>query len=234
MTAWHNDPDLKADVLDRMRQHRADDEIVQGFYQRIDPTAASGYRGCLIGCTLPPLPDAAKPVEGWHVRVEDEYGIPQTVGYLLDRTFEGLPYGQHAEFAVAAIDAIPVGADLSLVSSHLMVDVLSDPDHGVLRHAGGEDVRAAIDTVVALYRRRVAGDEPSRNEWLRARRAAASADAAFASAAFADAAAAAAAAAFADAAAAAAAFASAAARLTHWRWVADRILHHLRNAHVSA
>lgn len=185
--AWHGDPALKAEVAARMRKHREEDEIVQGLYQLVNKEWASGYKGCLIGCTLPPQPipdhtsihaysvlgvEPVAPASGWHGRVEEVYGIVEPVGHLLDKIFENLPTedGQHALFAVASIDTIPVGADLSMVASQLMLDVLTDPTYGVHQHAEeGTEQRAAIETVTALYARRLAGDEPTREEWLDAK-----------------------------------------------------------------
>jgi len=171
--AWHSNPDLKTEVVARMTAHRADDSIIQGIYQQIDPDLASGYRGCLIGCTLPPQAKGRGPRVGWHHRVEELYGIPTDIGHLLDRIFENLPTddGQHARFAVASIEAIPVGADLSLVASRLMLDILADPAYGVLTLTIADSKRqATIERVIGLYRRRLAGDEPSRQEWLEPRK----------------------------------------------------------------
>lgn len=116
---WHGDPALKAEVLARMIAHREADEIIQGTYRIHDPEAASGYKGCLVGCTLPAeLEDTTgccdiRPREGWHRRVESLYGIPEDVAWLLDDTFEEQDtFDDAAEFAVASIEAIPVGADL--------------------------------------------------------------------------------------------------------------------------
>lgn len=123
--AWHGDPELKAEVLARMIAHREADEIIQGHYRVWDPEAASGYKGCLVGCTLPgEMEDTEKhvawhpnpinrPREGWHQRVELLYGIPADVAHLLDSTFEDQEtFDEAAEFAVASIEAIGVGADL--------------------------------------------------------------------------------------------------------------------------
>lgn len=126
MTAWHGRPELKAEVMDRLRAHRAADEIVQGLYQQSDPDSPNGYRGCAIGCTLPKQStaerdalngDGAWKTFGWHKRIEAEYGIPIYVAQMIDRTFEGLPVSMAGDFAVTVADAIPVGADLSGASS---------------------------------------------------------------------------------------------------------------------
>ncbi len=182
--AWHGDPGLKAEVLDRLRQHRAEDSIVKGIYQCIDSNLGTGYRGCAIGCTLPPQDaingvdfddEVESPDEGWHGRVEELYGIPTPIAHLIDRIFENLPTDDeaHARFAVEVIAAVPVAADLSLVVSRFLLDVLADPEHGVRRHtAEGSRRRAQVDRVIDLYRRMLAGEEIGPEQW----RAAAAAD----------------------------------------------------------
>ena len=230
--AWHGDPALKDEVLTRLREHRAADAIIQGLYQQYDPGLAVQYRGCAIGCTLPlqetnPVPgrhEVAGPGAGWHAEVERLYGIPRPVAHLIDRIFEGLPTDEAGDFAVAVIEAVPVGADLSMVSSRLMLDILADDEYGVLqRTRDGSKARTAVETVIGLYRRQLAGDEPSTEEWKKAAAAAtAAATAATAAAAYA-------AAAYAADAATYATYATYAAdaRPSHWRWTADRLIHHL-------
>lgn len=84
LIAWHNNPGLKTEVAARMAAHRAEDSIVQGLYQEAAPELATGYRGCLIGCTLP----RQREEDSWHERAEALYGIDRHVGRLLDRIFE--------------------------------------------------------------------------------------------------------------------------------------------------
>lgn len=117
--AWHGDPELKAKIVERMRQHRADDALVQGFYQKHDPAKALGYKGCAIGCLLDKQPhekgsfwESARPAGGWHLQVEEQFGILYDVAALIDDTFESLDPPHHAAFAVEVLEAIPVGADL--------------------------------------------------------------------------------------------------------------------------
>jgi len=235
--AWHSDPDLKTEVVARMKAHRADDSIIQGLYQQIDPDLASGYRGCLIGCTLPKRP--ADHDSGWHREVEALYGIPDSIGHLLDRIFENLPTedGQHALFAVASIEAIPVGADLSLVASRLMLDILAEPAYGVLdRAVAGSTRQATIERVIGLYRRRLAGDEPSRQEWLEPRKGSFGDDAVYEHVSGAAAYAAAwreGSYAFSDAMSSAAYHVGWTGSVSDWwEWAAQRLLHHLANAPV--
>lgn len=173
MRAWHGRPELKDEVLARMIQHRANDEIIRGDYQRIDPELASGYKGCAIGCSLPAQPGGKEPREGWHGRVQAEYGIRAVVAGLIDDIFESLPHGEHAAFAVDSLQAPPVGADLSRVAARLVLDVLADEQHGLARHTPvASEQRAAVDQVITLYRRYLDDDEPSPEQWASAKAAA--------------------------------------------------------------
>lgn len=126
MLSWHNNPDLKAEVVQRMREHRRLDDLIQGDYQILYPGRASGYKGCAIGCTLPlqSNQDLFRRTD-WHGLVERFYGIPQALGYLIDRTFESLPTHkmEHAAFAVDVIETIPVGVDLTPVIG-ILIDEL--------------------------------------------------------------------------------------------------------------
>jgi hypothetical protein len=121
--AWHSNPALKAEVMERLRAHRAADSFIQGFYQLADPKHVTGYRGCALGCTLPKLSrkdfaalesrDDGRP---WWERIEREYGIPAEVAGLIDYIFEEQDsFVEAADFAVAVIEAVPVGAELDRI-----------------------------------------------------------------------------------------------------------------------
>lgn len=112
--AWHGDPELKATVVRRMHQHRAADAFWQGFYQELDPEKALGYKGCALGCMVEKQQNPDR-VDSFHELVERQLGIPERVAEAIDNTFEDLDFEQCAAFAVAAVEAIPVGADLTAV-----------------------------------------------------------------------------------------------------------------------
>lgn len=116
--AWFGSGELKAWALAKMIKHREQDQIIKGHYQLDDLEKGSEYKGCLIGCTLPKRSHSGyfmlpgqQPIsaEGWHNDVENLYGIPNEVAGLLDDCFEGQPFDEAAAFAVASIEAIPVG-----------------------------------------------------------------------------------------------------------------------------
>lgn len=238
VTAWHASPDLKTEAVERMRLHRAQDEFLQGTY--VQRTNGS-YRGCFHGCLTADALLAEKGLTvrdldridpNWHREGERLFGIPEKLGYILDRMFERLPPEDCAEFAVSVTEAVPAGADLSQVVDRWVLDILADPEHGVWKYTkDGTDQRAAVEAVSGLYRRRLAGDEPARVDWDSARKAARRAAAAAYAYAYAAAAAAAADAAAAAAYAYAAAYAAADAAK---RWQAARLIHHISEAPIAA
>lgn len=116
MTAWHGSQELKDRIVARMHQHRLADAIVQGSYQIRDRELPLGYRGCAVGCLLDKQP-GLEPAAGWHGEVEKQFGIPAAVAEAIDSTFENFGIGDDShsrasDFAVAVVEAIPVGADL--------------------------------------------------------------------------------------------------------------------------
>jgi hypothetical protein len=109
--------------------------------------------------------EPATPQGGWHGEVERQYGIPERVGHIIDSTFEHLKAPAHAAFAVEVIDAIPVGADLSLVADTLWLEALTDSEVGVYAQDLTTEARAAVDGVIAIVRRAAAGEDVPRSEW---------------------------------------------------------------------
>lgn len=137
LLAWFGDPALKEEVILRLKEHRAKDQIVRGIYQQVLDENLAGpsglfsearlakleiareviqHNGCAIGCTLPPVSYERhkEPGFNWHSEVQRVYGIDEKVADLIDDTFEAQHSFQGAaKFAVEVIEAIPVGADLS-------------------------------------------------------------------------------------------------------------------------
>lgn len=138
MIAFHGDERVKATYLARVRAHAAADELIHGTYWEKG-------KGCAIGCT----------VHGSnHMAYESELGIPAQLAYLEDRLFESLPNGEAQTWPVRFLEAIPVGADLSMVWPQFVVWLLTDPTDGVIRFAEGyPDAQAVIQRVAALYER---------------------------------------------------------------------------------
>lgn len=173
MLAYHNDQAVKAFYVNRMKTHIAADEMVHGVYIEGTP-GEPGFRGCAVGCTLHGRDHAA---------YERELGIPVQLGWLHDRVFEGLPMAEAQPFALAALEVIPIGADLSLVWPEVALWLMEDAAYGVLQHVQGErfeQQRTAIEWVAALYRDWLTqGEPPIRENFFAAADYAAAAYAAF-------------------------------------------------------
>ena len=199
MLAYHNNPSIKEHYLARVRASRAADDIIRGTYGH---SVNGHWRGCGVGCTT-------HDESGGHARYESDLGVPSILARLEDGIFESLPDSRFKSWPEEFLGAIPVGADMSLVWPRFAVWLLGDEQDGVIRFAKTARQRSAIQTVVDLYQRQLAGETVEVKTWRSAADAAAYAtDAADAAAYAADAADAAA---YADAADAAAYAARAAA-----------------------
>lgn len=163
MLAYHNDPKLKESVLAEMEGHRKADTLIQDY----------GYwkdgKGCAVGCLIK---------SGNHGEYETRFGIQRILARLEDRIFEGLPKEEAKQWPERFLNAIPVGADLSLVWPKFAVFMLADKDHGVIKFAKKEKTKKAIQEVADLYQRIINGEKIDANTWLEARGNAADAAAA--------------------------------------------------------
>jgi hypothetical protein len=168
MIAFHGNQEIKQTYLSRVAAHEAADEIAQGYYWE-------NGKGCAVGCTIH---------GSQHALYETDLGIPEELAYLQDGIFEGLQNAKAKLFPREFLDAIPVGADLSLVVNQFLVWLLVDPLHGVIRFASKDSEREAINAVAKLHLRVISGDPPDKSEWAAARAAAGAAagDAAWAAA----------------------------------------------------
>ncbi|HZZ20295.1 MAG TPA: hypothetical protein VFE25_13040, partial [Opitutaceae bacterium] len=172
LLAFFNDPTRKEHYLARIEQHAKADELRQGFgYWKEDDDGH--YRGCAVGCTLH---------SSNHSAYETELGIPRALAHLEDQIFENLSKKDAMKWPKIFLEAVPVGADLSLVVTEFMLWLLVDKNDGVIRVASAAG-KIAIETVAALLRRKLAGDNPSVGEWNKAAAAAAEAEARWAAAA---------------------------------------------------
>jgi hypothetical protein len=149
--AFHNDPQLRKELVDRAEFHRAADSYRQSFgYWEV----GSG-KGCSIGC-LSHNPDGA------HADLAEKYNIPLSILYLQEYFFENLPVAMARDWTPMVVNSIQCGADLSLVTSRFLLRLLEDLPVDKVK---SPQVWAAVDDVAALYRRRLSGDEPSEQEW---------------------------------------------------------------------
>ena len=149
MKAFHNDPAIKKKYLQRLQEHHDLDQIIKGLYWQ-------DGKGCAVGCTIH---------DSKHANYETELGIPESLAHLEDGIFEGLPNDLAMEWPLKFLKAIPVGADLSLVASKFLHWLLVDPTDGVIQHAKDAASKKVIQDVADLYTRKIAGDNPTAEEW---------------------------------------------------------------------
>jgi hypothetical protein len=80
------------------------------------------------------------------------------LAHLEEIIFERLPDDEGKRFAVEFLEAIPVGADLSLVWPAVAHWLLVDPRQGVIGSAQTNETRSAIEKVASLYARMLHGE----------------------------------------------------------------------------
>ena len=151
LRAFHGDPAIKAKYLDRVRAHQLADQLIQKA-----TWDNKTQKGCAIGCTLHNYS---------HSAYENELGIPRVLARLEDGIFEGLSVPDSKQWPARFLEAIQVGADLSMVWPRFAHWLLADPDFGVIRHAKTDTSKKAISGVAALYYRWISGENPVRKEW---------------------------------------------------------------------
>ena len=92
MLAYHNDPQLKKQILEQLQRHYDADEIVKGRYWQ-------NGKGCAVGCTL---------YSNQHKEYESRFGIPEILAHLEDTIFEGLPNEEAKNWPIRFMSAIMV------------------------------------------------------------------------------------------------------------------------------
>jgi hypothetical protein len=158
MQAFHADPAIKQEFLDRLQVHAEAGEILNRASLWND--GKGGPVACMIHDT-----DLAV----WQERT----GIPSAVGSALDIAASYLDDPeQAARFVLEWVEAVEVGQDLGRVAPALIEWLLTDSEHGIHRFADDEAVRQMISRVADLHRRAAAGEAPPEAEWRAARAAA--------------------------------------------------------------
>lgn len=117
-------------------------------------------KGCAVGCSLRDF----EANEADHSAYEKLFGIPRILARLEDGIFEGLPADKAREWPLRFANAVPVGADLSLVWPRFAHWLLVDKEHGVVRFAK-EKSKLAIEAVAALYAGVIAGEKVEKEEF---------------------------------------------------------------------
>lgn len=126
MKAFHGSQELKDYYVRQAKAHRAADEIAQGTYYLPANRAPDGrVKVCAIGCVLH---------SSRHEDYEPLLGIPSSMARFEELLFETMNTDTnfYKDFPVNFLEAVPVGADLSLVITQMFDWRLHDPEVGVL------------------------------------------------------------------------------------------------------
>lgn len=163
MIAFHGDVSIKASLHTELRAGRARGEFV------------SRGRGGIRSHLLSPDPVIAGLVqerrEQTYGLYQDRLGIPAVLAAVYELLYEWLPRDANEDWPIQFAEAIPVGADLSLVWPRLAIWLLTDAAQGLARHAA-DGVRETISRVASLYQLTIDGARPPDRLWLDAHLAA--------------------------------------------------------------
>jgi hypothetical protein len=163
----------KAAFVAALREHRAADRIVAGTYDGIydaaDAPPGAWIYGCAVGCSLRSCAEIAGiKITNYsdHARYEPLIGVPEIIARLEDRIFEGLTGDAQLDWPVRFGEALPEGADLSMVWPRFALWLLSE--EVPQRTIRGTSLAALAD-VATLYSEWCAGTKPAMNRWVKAR-----------------------------------------------------------------
>ena len=131
--AYHGKKEVKEFYIDRVKKHRIADELVKGFYWQ-------DGKGCGIGCTVE---------SSDHSRYPIELGIPEMLARLEDCIFEGLPNDESQAWPERFLNAVPVGADLSMAGAKFLL-AITKRRYDCLNKTGKELVGNAIMKVISI------------------------------------------------------------------------------------
>ena len=137
LLSFHNDPQVKARYLQRVRQQAQANEIVKGRYW-------DGGKGCAVGCTIHGAD---------HGEYEAALGLPRWLAWLEDTLFEHLPPGRARSFPAEMLDAIPVGKDLDHVKEQFLLFLLEENVQRVRELNLGSPVKSRVLAALSQCRR---------------------------------------------------------------------------------
>jgi hypothetical protein len=172
MLSFNNDPKIKARWVAKGHAHKAADMIMAGTYGQ---GSRKSFKGCTMGCY------ARRGVLDKHSDVASKVDGSIRLNYCRDVIFEGLSRISKQlgiDFHLQWIESIPVGVETAVFDRIADKLILMAADWKADKY--GSPYNRFLLLTSALYRRRIAGDEPSENEWNNVRRAALDARAALA------------------------------------------------------
>ena len=139
------------------------DRLVRGTYGQKN---GDSFRGCAVACLV------AETALERHVFGEgtetkllfpEVLGWPVWLAHLIDALFEALEVDEAVEFPLKVIKAIPEGVDLEGVETKLHIYLL---ETWPFERNAWPKVQILVESLIALFRRRLNQDPPQTEEWL--------------------------------------------------------------------
>ena len=124
MLTYFNDPKLKEMIVEEMKNHQKQDQIIKGTYGKQNGV----WKGCAVGCAIHSINlrlGKEFPTDNHRV-YEEAIGVPEWLARLQDTIFEGLPDKENSQFAVDLLEAIPVGVNLDKVKWKFCAIILKE------------------------------------------------------------------------------------------------------------
>ena len=161
-------PEQKTRLIEITERHHAiDGMLIKGTYGKMN----GSFKGCSVGCIMRDInPEFNGEFdENIHEKVALEFGYPEWLVRLQDKIFEGLPDGENLDWHVQLSKAIPVNADWQKILHQVHVAILRVS----YRTAGSS--KEAVQGVIDLHERVIAGESLCDGDWSAAESAAESA-----------------------------------------------------------
>lgn len=146
LIAFFNDKNIKKKYIDRLKQHKKQNEIVHGVYWE------DGI-GCAVGCTIH---------SSDHSKYESEMGIPKWLPYIKDQLFEGMQGDKN--FPLRLMKAIPVGTTEEQFDTvkHKFLTFCLKKIRKNIKHG---TIKDAIQNIIDLHSKAAEGKYITDSEW---------------------------------------------------------------------
>jgi hypothetical protein len=158
MSGFHGDPEIKRSFINRVRQHRLNDDFASGFFKK-------DGKGCSVGLTV-----HESDVPYYHF--EQQIGVPEILAKHNALFFEAL-WQYDRERALTwperFLESIACGADLTTVWPQMAIWSLLYAKDGVLSLTRDQAAHVAIVDTADLFQKWLTSSKPEYDEWQAAR-----------------------------------------------------------------
>lgn len=110
MQAYHNDNNLKNEIVKKALEHEAADRVIKGTYW-------DGHKGCSVGCLL-------NDPDGGHEQYPAKFGLPEWLGHLQDFLFENMSDSLRKNWTSTLMSAIKPGVNIDDIKIPFLIVVL--------------------------------------------------------------------------------------------------------------